>query len=260
MSITVCYELQQQDLQCCVCFEDMAPPLIQCSTGNHFVCESCRVQMKRNCPVCRTSKLFHNQFLEKSITFTKCDYCPRRLFSWSIESHQKQCIYQPSECFSCKKTLNLSELKHHIRSNECDTEWMESSFEETACSFESLEYCKRTIDGFQLNLTRIQKNFVLILNEMFLFFLRNSQEWRVGLIDLKEHSVIDLHYPLIKTDFFSQENIISIHSKSTLFEWNQLQEAPMIPLSVKVVEIVIKIEIDDASVEGFFSNLLRQQM
>ncbi len=39
--------------------------LIQCSTGNHFVCESCRVQMKRNCPVCRTSKLFHNQFLEK---------------------------------------------------------------------------------------------------------------------------------------------------------------------------------------------------
>ena len=60
--------------------------------------------------------------------------------------------------------------------------------------------------------------------------------------------------------YFSQENIISIHSKSTLFEWNQLQEMPLIPLSVEVVEIVIKIEIDDASVEGFFSNLLRQQM
>ena len=151
-------------------------------------------------------------------------------------------------------------MKHHIRSNECDTEWMESSFDETACTFESLDYCKRTRDGFQLNLTRIQKNFVLILNEIFLFFLRNSQEWRVGLIDLKEHSVIDLHYPLIKTDYFSQENILSVHSKSTLFEWNQLQETPSIPLSVEVVDIVVKIEIDDASVEGFFSNLLRQQM
>ena len=122
----------------------MSPPLIQCSTGNHFVCESCRNQMKRNCPVCRTSKLFHNQFLEKSLFFTKCDYCPRRLFPWSIESHHQQCIYQPSECFSCKKTLNLSELKHHIRSNECDTEWMESCFDETACTFESLESTLRS--------------------------------------------------------------------------------------------------------------------
>ena len=77
---------------------------------------------------------------------------------------------------------------------------------------------------------------------------------------MKERSVIDLHYPLIKTDTFSQENIISLHSKSTLFEWNQLQEVPLIPLSVQVTEIVIKIEIDDASVEGFFSNLLRQQV
>jgi hypothetical protein len=143
----------------------------------------------------------------------------------------------------------LNELKHHIRSNECDTEWMESCFEETACTFESLDFCKRTRDGFQLKQTRIQKNFVLILDEMFLFFLKGNQEWRVGLIDLKEHSVIDLHYPLIKTDSFSQENIISIHSKSTLFEWNQLQKVPLIPLSVEIVEIVIKIEIDDASVE-----------
>jgi hypothetical protein len=73
-------------------------------------------------------------------------------------------------------------MSSHIRSNECDTEWMESSFEETACTFESLDYCKRTRDGFQLNLTRIQKNFVLILNEMFLLFLKDNQEWRVGWI------------------------------------------------------------------------------
>ena len=101
-------------------------------------------------------------------------------------------------------------------------------------------------------MTRIQKNFVLILDEMFLFFLRDNQEWRVGLIALKEHSVIDMHYPLIKTETFSQENIISLHSKSTLFEWNQLQEVPLIHLSVEVVEIVIKIEIDDASVRVSF--------
>jgi hypothetical protein len=191
--------------------------------------------------------------------FEECGYCQKRMFPWSIKGHQEQCIYQPSECFSCKKTLDLNEMKHHIRSNECDVEWMESCFEETACSFESLGYCKRTIDGFQLNLTRIQKNFVLILDEMMLFFLRGS-EWRVGLIDLKEHSVIDLHYPLYKTDSYSQENVVSLHSKSTLFEWNQLQQTPLIPLSVELLDIVIKIEIDDASVEGFFSNLLRQQM
>ena len=71
---------------------------------------------------------------------------------------------------------------------------------------------------------------------------------------------MNLHYPLTKTDYFSQENIVSIHSKSTLFEWNQLRETPLIPLRVEVVDIVFNIEIDDASVEEFFSNFLHQQV
>ena len=36
MSITVSYELQQQDVQCGVCFEDMSLPLIKRSTGNYL--------------------------------------------------------------------------------------------------------------------------------------------------------------------------------------------------------------------------------
>ena len=73
MSIQITYELQKSELECCICYDDISPPIIQCSTGNHFVCHPCKQKINR---ICRTSKLFHNQLFEKQLSsyFEPCGY------------------------------------------------------------------------------------------------------------------------------------------------------------------------------------------
>ena len=96
---------------------------------------------------------------------------------------------------------------------------------------------------------------------MFLFFKQNADKnWSIGLIDLKEHSVIDVHFSTVQSDNYSSTTILTLHSKSTLYELNLLQQMPSIPLGVESIEIIPKIEIDDASVEGFFNNLFAQHL
>lgn len=58
MSIQITYELQKSELECYICYDDISPPIIQCSSGNHFVCHSCKQKIHSKCPICRTSKLF----------------------------------------------------------------------------------------------------------------------------------------------------------------------------------------------------------
>jgi len=124
-----------------------------------------------------------------------------------------------------------------------------------------LSFWKQTNDGFRINLKDLCRNFVLIIDEMFLFLKRNADEnWSIGLIDLKEHSVIDVHFSTVQSDTYSSTTILKLHSKSTLYELNLLQQLPSIALDVESIEIIPKIEIDDASVEGFFNNLFAQHL
>jgi hypothetical protein len=96
---------------------------------------------------------------------------------------------------------------------------------------------------------------------MFLFFKQSAGEnWSIGLIDLKEHSVIDVHFSTVQSNNYSSTTILTLYSKSTLYELNLLQQMPSIPLGVESIEIIPKIEIDDASVEGFFNNLFAQHL
>jgi hypothetical protein len=95
---------------------------------------------------------------------------------------------------------------------------------------------------------------------MFLFLKQNADEnWSIGLIDLKEHSVIDVHFSTVQSDNSSSTTILTLHSKSTLCELNLLQQLPSVPVVVDSIEIIPKIEIDDASV-GFFNNLFAQHL
>jgi len=264
MSIQITYELQKSELECCICYDDISPPIIQCSSGNHFVCHPCKQKINSKCPICRTSKLFHNQLLEKQLTsyFEPCGYskCNKRVFKWSVEQHSKSCYYQPAKCFHCNCLVELNELKSHLRL-ECGTEWLEYSEQETSSSLDFLSFWKQTNDGFRINLKDLCRNFVLIIDEMFLFFKQNADEnWSIGLIDLKEHSVIDVHFSTIQSSNYSSTTVLTLHSKSTLYELNLLQQLPSIPLGVESIEIIPKIEIDDASVEGFFNNLFAQQL
>jgi hypothetical protein len=154
----------------------------------------------------------------------------------------------------------LHELKNHLRL-ECETEWLEYCEQETSSSLDFLSFWKQTNDGFRINLKDLCRNFVLIIDEMFMFFKQNADEnWSIGLIDLKEHSVIDVHFSTVQSNNYSSTTILTLHSKSTLYELYLLKQLPSIPLGIESIEIIPKIEIDDASVEGFFNNLFAQQL
>ena len=125
----------------------------------------------------------------------------------------------------------MNELKSHLRL-ECETEWLEYSEQETSSSLDfSLSFWKQTNDGFRINLKNLCRNFVLIIDEMFMFFKQDADEnWSVGLLDLKEHSVIDVHFSTIQSNNYSSTTILTLHSKLTLYELNLLQQMPSIPL------------------------------
>jgi hypothetical protein len=173
MSIQITYELQKSELECCICHDDISPPFFQCSSSNHFVCHSCKQKINSKCPICRTPKLFHNQLLEKQLTsyFEPSGYskCNKKVIKWSAEQHSKSGYYQPAKCFICNCAIELNELKSHLRF-ECETEWLEYSEQETSSSLDILSFWKQTNDGFRNNLKDLCRNFVLIIDEIFLFF------------------------------------------------------------------------------------------
>jgi hypothetical protein len=155
--------------------------------------------------------------------------------------------------------VKLHELKHRLKL-ESDTEWPECCEQETSGPLDFLSFWKQTNDGFRINLKDLCRNFVLIIDEMFLFFKQDDENWSIGLIDSKEHSVIDVHFSTVQSNNYSSTTILTLHSKSTLYELNLLQQLPSIPLVVDSIEIIPKIEIDDASVDGFFNNLFAQHL
>ena len=181
-----------------------------------FCLSSCKQKINSKCPICRTSKLFqkgsssisskhrafYNQLLEKQLSsyFEPCGYskCHKKVFKWSVEQHSKSCSYQPAQCFICNCLVELNELKSHLRL-ECETEWLEYSEQETSSSLDFLSFWKQTNDGFRINLKDLCRNFVLIIDEMFMFFKQDADKsWSIGLIDLKEHSVIDVQFSTIQ--------------------------------------------------------------
>jgi hypothetical protein len=69
-----------------------------------------------------------------------------------------------------------------------------------------------------------------------------------------------VHFSTVKSNNYSSTTILTLYSKSTLYELHLLKQLPSIPLGVDLIEIIPKIEIDDASVEGFFNNLFAQNL
>jgi hypothetical protein len=158
--------------------------------------------------------------------------------------------YQPAKCFICNCLVELNEWKNHLRL-ECETEWLEYCEHETSSSLDFLSFWKQTNDGFRINLKDLCRNFVLIIDEMFMFFKQDT-----GLLDWGASS----NRCAAQSNNYSSTTILTLHSKSTLYELYLLKQLPSIPLGIESIEIIPKIEIDDASVEGFFNNLFAQQL
>ena len=123
--LTIKHNLLESDLFCCICLEQLTIPIIQCSTGTHFVCCTCKRQIKWNCPVCITSNIFPNPFLEKQLScyFTACLYGNQQHLKWNIKYHRES-----FNCFLCSLVIPQDTLLKHIASaSACSIQWIKQT-------------------------------------------------------------------------------------------------------------------------------------
>lgn len=258
-TLTVNYELSQNDLQCCICLQDLTFPLIQCSTGNHFVCDICRKKTTRNCPVCRTSKLYHNEFLERhlqnQVTECKNKLCKLKMFEWTVDTHAEICIFQPSVCFFCDNEVEMQNFDNHLK-NECVNNWIEKNNRETQGTLELMEFWNQIEDGIQIELNKVTKSFVVILYDIYILFKKEVDFFKIIVIDTKNACIIDVCCTVIRNDLFETNNIHFINSVKSLFEINEIKTFPQIQTDVTDCKITIPRK-SNGSIENFLDGLIR---
>ena len=66
-TVSINYKMNKSNFTCCIFLDDVSLFIIRCFTGNCTVCIKYKETLKRNCLICRTSKLIHNRFLEKHL-------------------------------------------------------------------------------------------------------------------------------------------------------------------------------------------------
>ena len=206
--LTIKQKLLKSDLFCCICLDQLTIPIIQCSTGTHFVCHTCKSQIKWNCPVCITSNLFPNPFLEKQLScyFTACLYCNQQHLKWNIKSHLESCEYRPFNCFLCSLVIPQDTLLNHITS-ACNIQWIKQTSIDTSGSLGLLPHISNTPKGLSINLKDINQHFAIILETTMILFKRDTT-WMVILVDANESS-IKIKYNNTKQIIHSSKSIIN---------------------------------------------------
>lgn len=125
-------QIDKEDLECCICSDDLISEIFTCVNGNHYVCLSCKQKIKK-CPICNnTEGLVRHSFLEKNIK-NSIEVCPKncgkRFFSWKKDEHLETCSMNDITCFCCKRPITPipSSILYHL-DNFCDIKWTANNF------------------------------------------------------------------------------------------------------------------------------------
>lgn len=114
------------ELECPVCFNYMAPPILQCTKG-HSICESCRGRL-RQCPLC-ASEFAEARNLALEALAARIQYpctndgCPAKLTLTNRDYHQKNCGFRKYRCGidTCSWTGPPNEIMKHWESKQLGT-------------------------------------------------------------------------------------------------------------------------------------------
>ncbi len=163
MSVRV--EYKQEDLVCCVCYEDLCDEIHNCSKGQHFLCGKCSDKIKGKCPICgNTDNFIRNLMLEQEINkhIVNCPKnCGVKIFTWNND-HRDTCINADIDCVFCK----------HKISNKC------SSFLKHAQEFCQIQFDIRSIQiqKHKIKYTADEKPTILIINNKLALIVQYKKE------------------------------------------------------------------------------------
>jgi len=139
MSINI--EINKEDLQCCICLDDLSGQVYNCVNGPHYTCHTCKAKIYE-CPICKNSSPpVRNLYLEQSIKkyIVECPKdCSKKIFNWSLEKHDKECANNPMDCICCKRQIipNTLQLLSHLE-NFCNIRW---SIQNIDIQFNKIKY------------------------------------------------------------------------------------------------------------------------
>ena len=216
------------------------------------------IPLQRLCfslPLCRTARLYHNKFLEKTVKdqMIACpnEGCPRLLFKWDVD-HRQECPYKPMDCQFCDEKVSKATMKEHYR--ECSLPWI--SEHDVKDGSEVLVTCsKRGKRGIEIELDSIKTSFVVIRSEQLLIFKRNTSNYEVIVINLGENisSSTELTYWLpSESESFKIYTSISIRKVDD-------SSRPTIPIETVDIQIEKRVDSEETSPDGidrFFQQLL----
>lgn len=229
--INVTFRLDDENTQCPICFSTVTTPLIQCFNAPHFVCLTCFKKCRRKgyCAQCRTTRLFHNKFLERSIKhqMRACinEGCSVFLFPWD-EEHENECRYKQSKCQFCDGMISKASIKQHFK-EECQIPWIDESDPKNGSSAMT-GVCRDGNKGFQIEIESIKKSFVVLRSDQVMTFKRNESNYDVDITHLTNDATrTDITYWLPNpSNFFDTYKTISMKAD----ESNVLK--PTIPIEV----------------------------
>lgn len=216
--INVIYKLHSKDLECCICYDVITTPIIQCLSGsNHFVCSTCLVKSNKHCPQCRSSKLFHNIQLERNVKsqMIQCEHqdCPRLLLKWAREEHEENCLYKMSKCLCCDEHISIRTMANHFKT-ECNAYWIDGG---KSCSPAIKQLYSKSDKGYKVDVIDIKKSFVVICGQIVTVLIRTNTEWIVKVYSIKHNDDIDVAYWMPKTaDNYDTRTTISLKPDNRL--------------------------------------------
>lgn len=111
-------------LECPVCLEIAAPPVLQCE-GGHHVCTNCRKQVTL-CPLCkRCMSRTRNYAVEAMVERMplpcryRADGCSKTMCQRDKAAHENTCHFRTYICFvhDCKEAHSLRGMRFHLKTS-----------------------------------------------------------------------------------------------------------------------------------------------
>ena len=249
--MTLTTKITKEDLVCCVCFELIEFPLIQCTRANQFICLICVERMnKMKCPCCRSNILFYNTLIEQSLmnVMTDCvnDECEIKVFPWMVDKHLIKC---PHSDYHCTKMTSLSNLVDHLKSEECvQKDYLEFHSNSREGSANLL---MPTIESDSRDMKMEIKNCtVVIYDDLIIMFTLDS----VSVVKrMATRDVIKVSFNEKIEDSHSSRQVVKINPSNNL---NELVSIPVSILGLIRLQCVSPTRRD--SVDRFFGRMIER--
>ena len=253
-TINISFNVNAEDLICSICYSTVTTPLIHCHNSHHFVCLGCLSKSTKKCPICVTTRVFHDVLYFGLVI--KCSHqgCCKFCFAWALEEHQSECFHKPEPCIFCNEMISLHSLRNHIKS-ACNVFWIDQTRERRTNSEAIDKHVSAISKGIKLDTIDIKRSIVIFYPKCIIFFIRKVHNWEIQILS-EDAEEVDLAYFTPRTSrSFVSSTILTIKPSLKL---NESEPCPCIPIEVLEVDVELSTSKDEDERRGGLEDFLQR--